>query len=118
MKLIESLSIFEDSYIFQKIHEGTKNPDIRPNARANINSFLQALDKFQELLSKKIPISQWNDEIKIIQYPLNELLCYFSDDGSSHINSDDAFIFVSYIQETAAPRFLDMVREADADYPE
>lgn len=88
-------------YFFSKIFEAIHSPRYFPLGKMHVDLISECLAKLRTMLEKR---GEWgiydsvNYKYKLLEYPIAQLLSFFSDPESLKLNDQDAYIFTSFVQ--------------------
>ena len=94
------------TYPFEKLREAIRRPETaHPQLAAAeggyIDRILEVIERFKDQLHAQGRHDEYrrvNETLKELEYPLRELRKYFREDSETHIQKQDAEIFISHLQ--------------------
>lgn len=86
-------------YLIRKLYEASCDDCTRLVGKPHIKMLTSFLDEFEKALSARGLEVITSDEVSEIRYALEELKKYFSDESESKLNSQDAYIFISFVEQ-------------------
>jgi len=108
------------SYHFGKVFETIPDRHLHAFGMANLRVVIDSLAALGSLLEKREVWSIYDTiqhHYELLEYPIAELMAYFSETGDSTLNEKDAFIFASFVQQEIR-NLHEFVRELDEKYSE
>lgn len=105
------------TYDFSKLYEASNSGMMFELGLVHLGSISDCLESYRNMLEER---GEWgNDAISyhydLVEYPLEQLTCFFSNSDDNKLDSRDAYIFVSFIKEQINS-LKEIAVEIDEDY--
>ncbi len=103
-------------YYFEKIFESARGTRPRELGAHHVTLISKVVEKFKAALAQRqIAKAIIEHQLEQIEYPLNQLTEYFSQEGNGRLNKRDAEIFTSFV-EYELSKLREMAVELDEEY--
>lgn len=105
-------------YYLQKIYESARGTNAWEYGAHHVTLIREMVEKFKDALAQRQIADAYQGieyQLGQIEYPLNQLTEYFSQEGKGRLNERDAEIFTSFV-ENELTKLREMAVELDAEY--